>query len=231
MKTLSCILLFLTIQIFCEVAANAQEVDVFAEKQRNANKILEEKINQLTSESKEANELWRKLVVVCQNSVVFDAVKSSDAAVIKLLELVADNGIARMVVSEHQLKETAWLIELWQLYNCDADVALAKAGNTKYLNRIISQTDASKAHRIREDAVRKLVLIDNNVAYKRLYELLDDTTMPKSEGGDDQELPISESVMYEMEKAVSNPPNLKKVYETIDKINLWKKWFKENKGF
>jgi hypothetical protein len=231
MKTLGCILLFLTIQIFCEVAAKAQEVDVFVEKQVNANKILEEKINQLTSESKEANELWRKLVVGCQKSDVFDAAKSSAAAVIKLLELVADNGIARMVVSEQQLKEMPYLIELWQLYNCDADVALAKAGNTKYLNRILSQTDASKVPRIRQEAVRRLILIGNNESYKRLYELLDDTTMPKSNGGDDLELPVSEAIMYELEKVVTNPPNLKKVYETIDRINLWKKWIKENKGF
>ena len=231
MKILNCILLFLTVQMFCLVAANAQEVDVFMERQRNANKILDEKINQLTSESKEANELWKKLVVNCQKSVVFEAAKSSDPAVIKLLELVADNGIARMAVPEYMLKEAPILIELWQQHNCDADVALAKVGNTKYLNLILSQTDASKTPRIREEAVRKLILIDNNEAYKRLYELLDDTTVPKSEAADAPNMPIYESVIYGMETAVSNPPNIKKVYETKDRINLWKKWFKENKGF
>lgn len=200
--------------------------------QLEANLDLMKKINQAASLSKAAGELRIKLNNRVKN-VAVDAIKSGDVTLIPLLELYADNGIQRMSYSELTRRTEPWIIESHKQDNGDADVALAKSGRTEYLTKILSQTDKSKDIRIRYEAVRKLSLIGNKAAYKRLLELLDDISIPPStsNASDFDELysSISNVVMNSLTETVSEPPNLKDIYETDKRVLLWKKWFEEHK--
>ena len=205
-----------------------QERNLVREQKQNELKVLQEKINQAASLSKAARELRTKLENGFKNAA-FDAVKSDDATLIPLLELYADNGISQNIYSVETLRGMPWLEEYHKQINGDADAALAKAGRTDYLMRIIAQTDKSKYYVIREEALRKLFLIENKAAYRRILELLDDTTVPPSPSSDVGLISISEGIMYKLADTVSDPPNLKGIYDTDKKILLWKKWFEQHK--
>jgi hypothetical protein len=205
-----------------------QEIDL----QREANSALIVKIDQASSLSKAAGELRRKLETG-DKKAAFDAINSCDATLLPILELYADNGIQRMRFSEFILRTEPWFVEYYKQINGDADAALAKSGRTEYMTRILHQTDKSKKIKIRYEAVRKLFLVGNKLAYIKIQELLDETAIPPppSNSSDFVEInsPMSDVVMNALAETVSDPPNLKNVYETDKKILLWKKWFEKHK--
>ena len=206
-----------------------QKVDVFQEEQIKANQVLAEKIKQATLASKAAGELQIKLNNGDKNAAL-DAVKlSCDPTLIPLLELYADNGRSTTMFSKKDLLQMPWMPEWYQQHNGDADVALAKCGRTEYLTRILNQTDKSKDIYIRYEAVRKLGLIGNKVAYSRLLELLDDTVIPISPSDDVGLVSMADLVVDLLGRTVSDPPNTKGIYDIDKQILLWKKWFEEHK--
>jgi hypothetical protein len=188
-----------------------QERNLVREQEEKDFQVLQEKIKQASLISKTASELQIKLTTELgakmfgKRTVAFEAVKSGDTTVIPLLEIYADLG------------------------KYDADTALAKAGINKYLTKILKQTEKSEDMDTRYDAVRKLTLIGNKIAYKRLLELLDDTLVPVSSSNDYIYTPIWSTVMRELTETVSDPPNLKGIYDSDELRLIWKKWFDEHK--
>ncbi len=205
-----------------------QEINLVLEQKQNELKVVKEKINQAASLSKAAEELRTKLENGVKNAA-FDAVKSGDVSLIPLLELYADNGVSRNIYYGDTLQRMPYLEEYNKQNNGDADAALASVGRVEYLTRILNQTDKSKDERIRGEAVRKLFLIGNKTAYKKILELLDDTNVPPTSASDVGSISISEKIMYTLAGTVTNPPNLKDIYETDKKVLLWKKWFEQHK--
>jgi hypothetical protein len=205
-----------------------QERNLMLEQKQLESKALQEKFDQAASLSKAAGELRTKLENGVKNAA-FDAVKSCDASLIPLLELYANNGISRNIYHGDTLQRMPYLEEYNKQNNGDADAALAKSGRTEYLTRILNQTDKSKNERVRGEAVRKLFLIGNKEAYKKLLELLDDTVVPQSHSDHVGLISISEGIMYKLAETEVNPPNLNNVDETDKKILLWKKWFEQHK--
>jgi hypothetical protein len=211
MKTIIYITIIAITVLLAVSSIFGQERNLVREQEERDFKLLQEKINHASMLSKAATELQRKLTtevgvgIFGRKTVAFDAIKSGDKTLIPLLEVYADLG------------------------EYDADVALAKAGRTEYLTQILNQTDKSKDERTRGEAVRKLFLIGNKVAYRRILELLDDTSSPPSPSNDVGLISMSEDIMYALAETVSDPPSLKNVYDTDKKILLWKKWFEEHK--
>jgi hypothetical protein len=228
MKIINYIIIVMTASLSFVGFVCAQERDL----QMEANLVLIEKINKAASLSKAAGELQIKMNSGFKNAAL-DAIKSGDLTLIPLLELYADNGIQRMTYNKLALRTELGIIEYHKQQNGDADVALAKLGRTEYLTRIINQTDKSKSLSVRYEAVRKLSLIGNKVAYRKILELLDETTVPLSNSNSSDFVEINSSmsdvVMNALAETVSDSPNLKDVSETDKKVLLWKKWFEQHK--
>jgi hypothetical protein len=201
-KTTHSIILILSI-LLISAFVYGQYRDPVHEKKYVENLILHEKIEQSASVSDATQDLRRKLG---GNNVkgIIEAVKSCDTSFIPLLELFT------------------------QIKGSYADVALVRMGKTEYLKPLIDQTLLSEDWDVRYTAIKKLALTENKLAYKRLYELLDDTKTYKSDS-DEVFSTMPQIVMSELSEIVSNPPNLKSVYETDKRILLWKKWFEEHK--
>jgi HEAT repeat protein len=207
----------------------SQELNSIRNQKINEIKQVEEKINQLSAKSKEADEI-RKIIESGNKLTAFEKIKKDDESVIQLLEIYADKGVARMIYSEETIRQMPWIIEYHQQSNGDADVALAKLGRTEYLKRILSQTDKSKNILIRYEAIRKLILIDSKESYTKLYELLDDTNEIKSESDDVTFVSIAGFVIGELSKVVDCPPTEKgKFISNEMAVKLWKDWFKRQK--
>jgi hypothetical protein len=202
-------LLYITviaITVLLSVNSNfGQERDLAQEKKYAEDSIFIDKILQAESVSDAARDLRRKLE---KNDIrgVLEAVKSCDVSLIPLLELLANR--------------KSWYF---------ADLALVRMGKTEFLKPMIDQTLPSEDWDTRYTAIKKLALTENKQAFKRLLELLDDSKMPKSIADDIALSPMSEIVMNELSEVVSNPPNLKGIYETDKRVLLWKKWFYEHK--
>jgi hypothetical protein len=210
MKTIIYITIIAITTLLAGNSIFGQERNLVREKEEKDFQVLQEKINQAVSLSKAAGELRIKLStesisILGSRTVAIEAVKSGDATLMPLIEIYAELG--------------------WY----HADTALAKSGRTEYLTKILSQTDKSKNIWIRYEAVKKLILIGNKIAYKRLLELLDDTSVPLESSGDAQFVPIAEFVIHKLSEVVANPPNQKDIYDTDKVILIWKKWFEEHK--
>ena len=130
-------------------------------------------------------------------AAILDAGKTGDMSLVPLLEALAKQGLA------------------------NAEVALVSLGKDEYLTRILNQTKQGKDIKVRYSAVRKLALIANKTAYQRLYELLDDTTTPDSEGDDMNLAPVSSVVMLELSNSLDNSPCKGIAHE---KVSCWKNW-------
>lgn len=194
-----------TILTFLSVGfLRGQERNPIFEQKQTEFKVLQEKIRQAASVSESAQELRNKLEDGDDKGVV-DASNTGDVSLIPLLELYV--GKSRSF----------------------ADVALIKLGKTEYLSHIIDQTRKEETLATRYYAIRKLVLIKKKEAYKRLYELLDETEIPNCELDDESYAPISTVVMGELSKVADNPPTKKGLFPDEKSIFLWKKWFTDHK--
>ncbi len=104
-----------------------------------------------------------------------------------------------------------------------ADVALAQLGENEYYEKILAELN-----NIRYTAISKLVLIGNKAAYKKLYELLNDTSVPPV-SGDILHSSKSEIVMIYLGREVKNPPRLPNGNVNTTDVADWKAWFARNK--
>ena len=117
-------------------------------------------------------------------------------------------------------------------------MALAKLGETEYLNQIILETESPNISD-QNFAIRKLAYVANKKAYTKLYSLLDNTKerendkrhISKSDCGlccDVMVFSIASEVVRVLSKTIPNPP-VKSYFGTDEDIELWKKWFEEHK--
>jgi hypothetical protein len=190
--------------LFPNTFVSAQKVDPKDEQRLVDVRLLNERIKNAASLSKSATELQTKLIND-HKTAIFEAVEIGDDSLMPLIEIYAELG----------------------MYN--ADTALAKSGRTEYLTKIIRQTDKNSRIQDRYIAIRKLILIANRDSYQRLYELLDDTEVPVSPSGDEIYQSIASLVINQLSQTVSNPPALRNIYDTTQRIKIWKKWFEEHK--
>jgi hypothetical protein len=127
-----------------------------------------------------------------------------------------------------------------------AHVALAKLGDDEAIQQILAEVD-DESTRIQSGGMHKLSLVGGKVAFKKFYELLDDTR-PREDTDcqkmfdehnkkhPDNKLSAYCDILYFTKsvtamsyliKMVENPP-VKTFYGTQKEINIWKDWFKKN---
>ena len=106
-----------------------------------------------------------------------------------------------------------------------AHIALAKLGNTEALREIINEVD-DKDFAIQDVALTKLSLIGGKDAFKKLYELLDDTAPRQRESLCVIFFSRSVTAMGALQKMVTDPPT-RKVGDIY--VQVWKDWFEKNK--
>ena len=116
-------------------------------------------------------------------------------------------------------KESKWIV------NDNAQMALAKLGEKEYLNQILAEVDAESPD-VQDKAMKKLSYIGGKTAFKKFYELLDDTTTRQSESPCIIFFTRSTTAMFFLSRMVVNPPTTKVGAEYI---KTWREWFEQNK--
>ena len=137
------------------------------------------------------------------NQSVLNAGKSEDKTLIPYLKTLASKG-------------SPW-----------AQMALAKLGENEYLNQILAEVDAEDPN-IQDRAMEKLSYVGGKVAFKRFYELLDDTAPRLTESRCVIFFTRSTMAMFFLRKMVDNPPT-QNTNPSDRNISLWKEWFLINK--
>jgi len=129
-----------------------------------------------------------------------------------------------------------------------AHVALAKLGDEEATKQILEEI-ASESSRVQSNAIRKLSLVGGKVAFRKFYQLLDDTK-PREDTdclkmyaelnarhSEDQRMAychvvyFSKSVeaLYFLRSMVKEPPT-RRFSGSKKEIDLWKEWI-EKKGY
>lgn len=128
-----------------------------------------------------------------------------------------------------------------------AHIALAKLGDDEAIQQILAEVD-NDSPAVQSNGMNKLSLVGGKVAFRKFYELLDDTKprentdclkMFEEHNKKHPENKLSPycDVMYlsrsvtsigYLKKMVENPP-IKTFYGTQKEINIWKEWIKKNK--
>lgn len=129
-----------------------------------------------------------------------------------------------------------------------AHIALAKLGDAEAVREIMAEVD-SESPAVQDSAMRKLSLIGGKVAFKRFYELLDETKPRENTDclkmfeeqnrnpPEDPPTPFCHVVywsksfmaMFFLRKMVDDPP-FKHLGSTSKEIGLWKEWFGKRKS-
>ena len=109
-----------------------------------------------------------------------------------------------------------------------AYMALAKLGETEYLNQILTEVDAENPS-IQDRAMEKLSYVGGKAAFKKFYELLDDITPRQTESRCVVFFTRSVMAMFFLRKMVENPPTSTRHSGNSKDIALWKEWFITNK--
>ncbi len=145
--------------------------------------------------------------------MIVEATKTEDPALIPHLKVLASDEKWRSMRDRAEFQ---------------AHVALAKLGEPFALPEIFSEVD-SRDYLTRSGAVAKLAQIGNRDSYRKLFALLDDTTVRDDNKAMDVIIhPNSELVMEELGsifKDVPRKPNGVVSYDTP----AWKEWFAKNK--
>jgi len=109
-----------------------------------------------------------------------------------------------------------------------AHIALAKLRDDEALQQIFAELK-SEDFSVQDSAIAKLALSSQKAAYRKLYELLDDTEPRQSRSSHGFYNTKSVIVMYELGRAVENPPLLANGMVNDRYISAWKAWFAKNK--
>lgn len=146
-------------------------------------------------------------------SMIIEATKTEDPALIPHLKVLASDEKWR------SMKERA---------EFQAHIALAKLGEPFAIQEIFSEVD-SRNYLIRSGAVAKLAQIGSRDAYRKLYALLDDSTVRDDNKAMDVIIhPNSELVMEELGNIFKDSPKRPNGVVSYD-IAAWKVWFEKNK--
>lgn len=114
-------------------------------------------------------------------------------------------------------------LEQYRVCNDEIQVALVKLGEDEYYQRILLEIRSDEpSFRVR--AIRKLAQIKSKESYRKLYELLDDTSGSK-QGSDYVIAPLNHYVMESLLQTVEDPPTGSKRYDP----EVWKAWFEKNR--
>lgn len=131
-----------------------------------------------------------------------------------------------------------------------AHIALAKLGDDKALQQILADIDADNPD-VQDKAMKKLSIVGGDEAFKKFYQLLDDTasrenpdcrknTRKFAENSEDKNcgfcydvifFPKSSMAIFFLSQMVNNPPTKRFVIGTEKNVSIWKEWFKKNKPF
>jgi hypothetical protein len=145
--------------------------------------------------------------------MIIEATKTKDPALIPHLKVLASDEKWRSMTGTAEFQ---------------AHIALAKLGEPFALQEIFSEVD-SRDTLTRSAAVAKLAQIGSVDTYRKLYVLLDDSTVRDDNKSNDEVIrPNSELVMEELGKIfkdVPRRPNGVVLYDTT----AWKAWFEKNK--
>lgn len=114
-------------------------------------------------------------------------------------------------------------LELYNVCKSEINVALVRMGEDEYYQRILSELK-SDVPVVRVKAIEKLSLLKSKESYRKLYELLDDTSGGKS-GSDYIVRQMNYYVMDRLLRTVENPPTGPTRYDPA----VWKAWFEKNK--
>lgn len=130
-----------------------------------------------------------------------------------------------------------------------AHIALAKLGDKKALREILSEVDAENPD-IQDNAMKKLASVGGDEAFRKFYQLLDDTSARENpqckinlenfrknhpEGGncglccDVIFFSRSTTAMFFLSRMVENPPAGNSLAGGEKSIAAWKEWFAKNK--
>lgn len=137
------------------------------------------------------------------NQSILEAGKLGDKTLIPYLKTLAANG-------------STW-----------AQMALAKLGETEYLNQILAEIDDENPS-VQDRAMEKLRYVGGKGAFKKFYELLDDTAPRLTESHCVIFFTRSTMAMFFLRKMVDNPPT-QNTNPSDKNISLWKDWFERNK--
>lgn len=130
-----------------------------------------------------------------------------------------------------------------------AHIALAKLGDKKALQEILTEVDAENPE-VQDRAMQKLSLIGGDSILKKFYQLLDDTSpresleakkhTQKSKENDNESKDYkvidvavfytrSSMAIYYLSQMIDNPPTRKDFAVGEKDIAIWKEWFRKNK--
>ena len=146
-------------------------------------------------------------------SMIVEATKTDDPALLPHLKVLASNEKWRSMRDRAEFQ---------------AHVALAKLGDPFAIQEIFSEVD-SRDYLTRSGAVAKLAQIGNRDANRKLFALLDDTTVrDDSKSNDEIIYPNSQLVMEELGNIFKDAPKKPNGVVIYD-ITAWKEWFAKNK--
>jgi hypothetical protein len=153
-------------------------------------------------------------VIAGESNSILEAAATGDQSLIPYLKLLA--------TKEFRSNQESSAV--------NAHIALVKLGDEQALAEVIAETkDASPF--VQDTAIRKLARAGTKKAFRKLYELLDDTAerRPNVPIANDVIIAPNNAVvaMYELAEVVDNPPVKKNLVPSISDIPLWKAWFKK----
>jgi len=191
--------------------ATAQDNSEFERRQQQKQQ-KESTLQQAVAASASAKALKAK-VDAQESDVILEAAKTGDKSLIPYLKLLATGEFKRTIEGSAAF---------------EAHVALVKLGEEEASTEIFAELD-SESPRVQNAAIAKFALVGNKVAYKKLYELLDDIANRSSETTDVAYGSKSRTVMVYLGRTVDNPPLLPNGNVNYYDISVWKAWFAKNK--
>jgi len=207
--------IFLVIMLLLVTAnvAPAQDNSKF-EQMQEAKRQKEVVLQWAADMSSTARELKTK-VDAQEVGVILEAAKTGDQSLKPYLKILAANEQRRTNMNSVEF---------------EAHTALAKLGDEEALLQILTELDSKQHPVVRIGAIRKLSFVGSKSAYRKLYELLDDTAplRDNTSHSDVSYVSIAENVMRELARAVDAPPQMSSNRTTAN-VAEWKAWFAKNK--
>jgi hypothetical protein len=188
------------------------------------------------------------IIVIGFSQSVISQIENSTDTTKTLIEKIKTEG-QKAILDAGKSGDKSLVPYLKTLVNsASAQMALAKLGEDEYLNQILLETESSEIN-IQNFAIRKLAYVANKQAFRKLYKLLDnkkergkkecekeirkveETKSDTSKCGfccDVMVFSMASEVVRVLSKTIESPP-VKSSYGTDEDIQIWKKWFEENR--
>ncbi len=200
----------LTILLLTTATITLAQDDSDIKQWREQKRQKEAALQQAAEKSESAMALKAK-VDEQKEGVILEAVKTGDRSLTPYLKQLASNETQRSNQNS---------------YAFQAHAALAKLGDENALQEILDELKSDNL-RVKGSAIAKLALVGSKTAYRKLFELLDDT-LHRPTGVGDVYGSNSRVAMIYLGKTVENPPRLPN--GNVERsIPAWKAWFAKNK--